>query len=79
MLSPANVHYLPHMSMDVVLLKNAKLFFLSMSVHLRRNQAKGGERAWSSRTSCMEGEMLVVIRFKSPNDAVCIIMTLFKQ
>ena len=63
------------MSMNVGLLKKAKLFFPCMSVHLRLNQNEGGERAWNSRTSCIEGEMLAVIRFKSPNDAVCI-MTL---
>ena len=32
--------------------------------------AEGGERACNSRTSCIEGEMLAVTKFKSRNDAV---------
>ena len=32
--------------------------------------AEGGERACNSRTSCIEGEMLAVTKFKSHNDAV---------
>ena len=30
--------------------------------------AKGGERACNSRTSCIEGEMLAVTKFKSKSD-----------
>ena len=32
--------------------------------------AEGEERACNSRTSCIEGEMLAVTKFKSRNDAV---------
>ena len=32
--------------------------------------AEGGERACNCRTSCIEGEMLAVTKFKSRNDAV---------
>ena len=32
--------------------------------------AEGGERACNSRTSCIEGEMLAVTKFKPRNDAV---------
>ena len=32
--------------------------------------AEGGERACNSRTSCIEGEMLVVTKFKSKSDTL---------
>ena len=32
--------------------------------------AEGGERACNSRTSCIEGEMLAVTKFKSKSDTL---------
>ena len=38
--------------------------------------AEGGERACNSRTSCIEGEMLAVTKFKSKSDTLIRVMTL---
>ena len=37
--------------------------------------AEGGERACNSRTSCIEGEMLAVTKFKSKSDTLIRVMT----
>ena len=36
--------------------------------------AEGGERACNSRTSCIEGEMLAVTKFKSKSDTLIRVM-----
>ena len=42
----------------------------SLHKHYKAKGASTGERACNSRTSCIEGEILAVTKFKSCNDTV---------
>ena len=57
-------------SIAVLVFEHQRNEVVSYLVARAYRAAEGGERACNSRTSCIEGEMLAVTKFKSRNDAV---------
>ena len=52
------------------------VLFITVSIGERAYRAaEGGERACNSHTSCIEGEMLEVTKFKSKSDTLIRVMT----